>query len=58
VAYYVEGEVLSTLQDNSSAPDAFGQRIALEAPPRPASRPIVQHSFDLHGIGVVIEALE
>ena len=62
-AYYVQGEALSTLQDASLSPlpVAFGRRIALEAPrirlPPAANNPL-DRSLALHGIGVVIEALE
>ena len=55
-AYYVEGEILSTLQDNSPAPDAFGNRVVLAAPPVEGNA--VSRSLELHGIGRVIEALE
>lgn len=61
-AYYIQGEVLSTLQDSTPlTPNAFGRRIALEAPSLtlpPAANNPVDRSFALHGIRVVIEALE
>lgn len=60
-AYYVEGEILSAFQDNSPAPNAFGNRIALEAPELrlpPAENNPLDRSLALHGIGNVITALE
>jgi pimeloyl-ACP methyl ester carboxylesterase len=60
-AYYVEGEALSVFQDTTPFSNAFGRRIALEAPRvtlPPAENNFVARSFALHGVEFVIEALE
>ena len=55
-AYYIEGEILSVLQDNSPIPDAFGNRVVLTAPPVEGNA--ISVSGELHRIDRVVEALQ
>lgn len=51
-AYYIDGEILSWLQDNTPAPAAVGERIPLE----PASKE--KGKLKLHSMDEVIKAME